>query len=340
VSADSDEWSVGKLDLDAYLRRIGYPGPADPSEATLTALYRAHLAAIRFENLGIFIDGGVRVDLESIQDKLVFRGRGGYCYEHAQLFGAVLERLGFGVERLLARVGPDGGPARPRTHLTLRVRAGQQVWLADPGFGSSPPAPLSLRRYSASVRGDKAPPGGPPGPGGENRPAGGPQEVDGWIYDVIPDTEHGAEANTLFSGLSPEESDGLDHQKKEHSVWKLREYQAGQWVTLHRWDDAVVQPVDVLLSNHYTSTHPDSWFTWQPVIVRRDPGAIRSILGRSYTVTTAGHAKTRRELTDQEFAAALTGEFALPLTVDEVAAAVAAPAGRDREPVAGVAPGT
>jgi N-hydroxyarylamine O-acetyltransferase len=294
VSTDSDEWSVGKLDLDAYLRRIGYPGPADPSEATLTALYRAHLAAIRFENLGIFIDGGVRVDLESIQDKLVFRGRGGYCYEHAQLFGAVLERLGFGVERLLARVGPDGGPARPRTHLTLRVRAGQQVWLADPGFGSSPPAPLSLRRYRS----------------------GGPQEVGGWIYDVTPDTEHGAE------------------------VWKLREYQAGQWVTLHRWDEAVVQPVDVLLSNHYTSTHPDSWFTWQPVIVRRDPGAIRSILGRSYTVTTAGHAKTRRELTDQEFAAALTGEFALPLTVDEVAAAVAAPAGRDREPVAGVAPGT
>jgi N-hydroxyarylamine O-acetyltransferase len=316
VSADSDEWSVGKLDLDAYLRRIGYPGPADPSEATLTALYRAHLAAIRFENLGIFIDGGVRVDLESIQDKLVFRARGGYCYEHAQLFGAVLERLGFGVERLLARVGPDGGPARPRTHLTLRVRAGQQVWLADPGFGSSPPAPLSLRRYSASVRGDKAPPGGTPDPGGEDRPAGGSQEVDGWIYDVTPDAEHGAE------------------------VWKLREYQAGQWVTLHRWDEAVVQPVDVLLSNHYTSTHPDSWFTWQPVIVRRDPGAIRSILCRSYTVTTAGHAKTRRELTDQEFAAALTGEFALPLTVDEVAAAVAAPVGRDREPVAGVAPGT
>jgi N-hydroxyarylamine O-acetyltransferase len=111
-------------------------------------------------------------------------------------------------------------------------------------------------------------------------------------------------------------------------------------VTPHRWDEAVVQPVDVLLSNHCTSTHPDSWFTWQPVIVRRDPGAIRSILGRSYTVTTAGHAKTRRELTDREFAAILTGEFALPLTADEVAAAVAAPAGQEREPAAGVAPGT
>ena len=92
----------------------------------------------------MFLRGSVDVSLEAIQDKIVYRGRGGYCYEQAQLFGAVLERLGFGVERLLARVGPDGPAARPRTHLTLRVRADGGVWLADPGFGSSPPAPLSL----------------------------------------------------------------------------------------------------------------------------------------------------------------------------------------------------
>jgi N-hydroxyarylamine O-acetyltransferase len=287
------DWSVDKLDLDAYLHRIGYSGPTDPSEATLTALYRAHLHVIRFENLDVLLRGQVDVDLESIQDKIVFRGRGGYCYEQAQLFGAVLERLGFGVERLLARVGPDGGPARPRTHLTLRVRAGQNVWLADPGFGSSPPAPLSLRRYRS----------------------GGPQEVDGWIYEVTPDEEHGQE------------------------VWKLREYQAGEWVTLHRWDDSKVQPVDVVLSNHYTSTHPDSWFTTQPIIVRRDPDAIRSLLGRSYTVTHAGHTKTRSELTDKEFAHALTDEFGLRLTAGELDALVQAPTGRE-EPAAVVAPGT
>ena len=175
-----------------------------------------------------------------------------------------------------------------------RVRAGQQVWLADPGFGSCPPVPLSLRRYRS----------------------GGPQETGGWIYEVAPDEEHGG------------------------PVWKLRQYQAGQWVTLHRWDDALVQPVDVVLSNHYTSTHPDSWFTWQPVIVRRDPDAIRSILGRTYTVTSADGARTRRELTDREFAAALTGEFGLRLTGDELDALVSAPAGRERQPAAGVAPGS
>jgi N-hydroxyarylamine O-acetyltransferase len=274
-----DDWSVAKLDLESYLTRIGYTGPRDATEATLTALYRAHLASIRFENFDVFLRGGVAVDLESIQEKIVFRGRGGYCYEQAQLFGAVLERLGFTVQRMLARVGPDGGPARARTHLTLRVQAGTGVWLADPGFGSSPPGPLSLRRYRS----------------------GGPQEVHGWIYEITPDQENGDE------------------------VWKLREYQAGEWVTLHRWEDAGTHPIDVVLSNHYTSTHPDSWFTKLPILIRRDPDAIRSILGRSYSVVRPGHVKERRVLTDAEFAAALTDEFGLTLTADEIATLVAAP---------------
>jgi N-hydroxyarylamine O-acetyltransferase len=277
-----DEWSSAELDLDAYVRRIGYSGPLDRSEATLTALYRAHLAAIPFENLDVFLAGRVSVDLADIQQKIIFGGgggRGGYCYEQAQLFGAVLDRLGFTVDRLLARVGPDGGPARPRTHLTLRVQAGTGAWLADVGFGSSPPSPLSLRRYRS----------------------GGPLEVDGWIYEVAPDEDNGDQ------------------------VWKLREYQAGEWVTLHRWDEVPVHPVDVVLSNHYTSTHPDSWFTWQPIIVRRDPDAVRSLVGRGYTITRPGHVKERRELTDQQFADALTTEFGLTLTPEEVATLVAAP---------------
>jgi N-hydroxyarylamine O-acetyltransferase len=279
-AATTDEWSVSALDLEAYLRRVGYDGPREPTEVTLTALYRAHLAAIRFENLDVFLRGAVAVDLESIQQKIVFQGRGGYCYEQAQLFGAVLERLGFAVDRRLARVGPDaGGPATGRTHLTLRVQSGTGAWLADPGFGSSPSGPLSLRRYRS----------------------GGPQDVDGWIYEITPDSDHGDE------------------------VWKLREYQAGEWVTLHRWDEAPVHPIDVVISNHYTASHPDSWFTRMPILVRRDPDAIRSILGRSYSVLRPGHVKERRDLTDAEFAAALTGEFGLRLTAEEIAALVAVP---------------
>lgn len=274
-----DEWSAAKLDLDAYLRRVGYSGPTEPSEATLAALHRAHLAAIPFENLDIMLGRGVQVDLDSIQAKLVHARRGGYCYEHGQLFGAVLERLGFGVDRLLARVGPDGEPTRPRTHLTLRVTAGSGIWLADVGFGSSPPGPLSLRRPQA----------------------GGRQDLDGWVYEVVPDEE-------------------------TERTWKLRELQDGDWVTLYRFEDQRVYPADVVMSNHFTSTHPQSWFTWQPVVVRRDPGAIVSLVGRGYTVTRPGHVKERRQLTDDEFAAALTDVFALTFTERELATLFAAAA--------------
>ncbi len=280
----TDDWSASKLDLDAYLSRIGYTGPAEPSQEALTALHRAHLAAIPFENLDIMLGRDIKVDLESIQAKLVHARRGGYCYEHGQLFGAALERLGFSVDRLLARVVPDGEPMRPRTHLTLRVRAGEGAWLADVGFGSSPPAPLSLR-----------------GPR-----SGGPQELDGWVYEV-----------------APGESDGS---------WKLRELQGADWITLYRVEDQRVYPADVVMSNHYTSTYPQSWFTWQPILVRREPGAIHSIVGRGYTVTRPGHIKERRTLTDEEFTTALASTFGLLFTSEELAALTAAPAGPPAPP--------
>jgi N-hydroxyarylamine O-acetyltransferase len=56
-------------------------------------------------------------------------------------------------------------------------------------------------------------------------------------------------------------------------------------------------------------------------------GTISSIVGRTHTVIRPGRVKERRQLSDKEFAAALTAEFALPLTPGEIAALVAAPTG-------------
>jgi N-hydroxyarylamine O-acetyltransferase len=78
-------------------------------------LHRAHLAAIPFENLDVVLGPRVSVELDRIQDKLVRGRRGGYCYERNLLFAAVLQRLGYPVQRLLARVGDDPVRPRPRT---------------------------------------------------------------------------------------------------------------------------------------------------------------------------------------------------------------------------------
>jgi N-hydroxyarylamine O-acetyltransferase len=295
-----DPWSIATLDLDAYLSRVGLadlgasegaddaarvrppgghlPGTADdaardrssagrlrPTGGTLAALHAAHLAAFPFENLDIMLGRGVKVDLDSIQAKLVGGRRGGYCFEHGQLLGAVLERLGFGVERLLARVWrPD--MVGPRTHLTLRVTAGDQRWLVDAGFGASPAGPVPLD-------------------------ASGPWEISGWTYDIAPGDRPGTR--------------------------QLRELQAGNWVTLYTVEEACVHPIDIAMSNHFTSTYPDSWFTHVRIVARRDPDAIRSLLGRTYTVTRPGHVKERRDLTDAEWAKSLAADFGLTFSAQD-----------------------
>ena len=48
-----DEWSSAELDLDAYLRRIGYSGPLESNEATLTALYRGHLSVVPLDRKSV-----------------------------------------------------------------------------------------------------------------------------------------------------------------------------------------------------------------------------------------------------------------------------------------------
>jgi len=135
VARASDEWDIGRLDVDAYLGRVGYDGELTPTAETLHRLHRAHVAAIPFENLDVVLGRGVSLDMEAMQDKLLRRGRGGYCYEHNLLFAALLERVGFAVSRLTARIRMGGDGPRASGHMLLRVEAEGSPWLADVGFG-------------------------------------------------------------------------------------------------------------------------------------------------------------------------------------------------------------
>jgi N-hydroxyarylamine O-acetyltransferase len=126
-----------ELDLQAYLRRIGFGGPAEPTLACLRDIHLAHAVSIPFENLDILLGKPIRLDLASLQDKLVAGGRGGYCFEHNTLFAAVLETLGFTVTRLAARVRFGRREVAARSHMLLRVEADGRPWLADVGFGGT-----------------------------------------------------------------------------------------------------------------------------------------------------------------------------------------------------------
>ncbi len=91
------------MNLQAYLQRINYTGPLNPTAATLRALHQAHLLAVPFENLDIHLSRPIVPDEATLFHKIAEGRRGGFCYELNGLFAAVLRGLGFDVTLLSAR---------------------------------------------------------------------------------------------------------------------------------------------------------------------------------------------------------------------------------------------
>jgi len=140
-----------EVDLDAYFQRIGFGGELKPRLDTLCALHFAHATTIPFENLDIQMGLPIHLDLASLQEKLVLRRRGGYCFEHNTLFLAALKDLGFDVVPCEARVRLGAPETLPRTHMLLLLRLEGTPWLCDVGFGGEGllhPVPMDGEAHS------------------------------------------------------------------------------------------------------------------------------------------------------------------------------------------------
>lgn len=125
------------INLNAYFERIDYKGPPEPTLETLKAVILHHTASIAFENLNPLLKWPVKLDLESLQQKIVFEKRGGYCFEQNLLLSHVLKAIGYEVRWLSARVlwnRPEGAVS-PRTHMLLLLNLGYQSFITDVGFG-------------------------------------------------------------------------------------------------------------------------------------------------------------------------------------------------------------
>jgi N-hydroxyarylamine O-acetyltransferase len=200
------------LDLDRYFERIGWSDPVPATFATLAGLLRAHMTTIPFENLDVLLGRPPSLEIDALQAKLIDARRGGYCYEHSTLFGAVLARLGFDVKAHSARVTVmTPKHASPRTHMLLSVELPEGGFVVDPGFGGL--APLVPVPFDGTEAGDHW----------LERDAGD------WILKV----------RTPDRGV-------LD-----------------AWVTPMTPDF----PIDFVMANHFTATHPSSPFT-QRVMMR------------------------------------------------------------------------
>ncbi len=133
------------MQIDEYLERIRYSGSRRPDLATLTALHRAHLRAIPYENLDVQLGRPVTIERQQIFEKIVRNRRGGWCYEMNGLFGWALAELGFRVTRSAGAVMREAvGDEAIGNHLVLKVELEEGIFLADVGFGDGSQDPIRV----------------------------------------------------------------------------------------------------------------------------------------------------------------------------------------------------
>lgn len=135
---------MAAVDVERYLERIGYGGWVRPDLATLAALQRAHLTTVPFENLDVYYRTGVEVGADWALDKVLERGRGGWCFELNTAFAELLRAIGFDVAFRAAEVLFSGQPPETPDHLVLQVTIDDRPWIVDVGFGDASCRPLAL----------------------------------------------------------------------------------------------------------------------------------------------------------------------------------------------------
>ncbi|MDQ6422423.1 arylamine N-acetyltransferase [Paenibacillus sp. LHD-117] len=145
------------MNVQAYLRRIGFNGEPDGSAETLGKLQELHLQSVPYENLDIIHGLPLSLQVEPIYRKIVERRRGGYCFELNALFGWLLRELGYGVTDYFARFWRDETDTPPkRRHHVLRVEAEGKLYLCDVGVGGIVPRrPLLLLEGLEQRQGDE-----------------------------------------------------------------------------------------------------------------------------------------------------------------------------------------
>ncbi len=144
--------------VQAYLQRIGYDGPLHRDAATLGALQEHHLHAVPYENLDIVYGVPLSLEIDHLIDKIVYRRRGGYCFELNALFGWLLRELGYEVTDYVARFWRDeANPPPKRRHQVLGVKAEGEMYLCDVGVGGIiPRQPIKMKAGLVHKQGEES----------------------------------------------------------------------------------------------------------------------------------------------------------------------------------------
>ncbi|MXP26838.1 arylamine N-acetyltransferase [Altererythrobacter indicus] len=273
--------------LSDYLERIGCKALPEANPAGLAQLQLDHRLAIPFENFDVMLGRRISIDSDAVFDKLVYRGRGGYCFEQNRLFSDMLSAIGLPNRPLLARVmlGSIDGTLPARSHVCLLVNLGGEHWIADAGFGGSYVPPLPLKDGAQCSTGDGA----------------------------MHRLRHVGVLGTLvgewvLERRGPHES--TDGRTQSHLDWQK------QYV----FDLAEVAPADLEQGSHWAATVPGGRFSTVHVASRALADGFITLSDKDLKIYRNGQSE-KRSLSDREaYQRALNDVLRIPLSPDEVAA--------------------
>lgn len=133
--------------IPTYLQRINFSNQIEVCRETLFALQEAHLLHVPFENLDIYYGKAIKLNLDTIFEKIVLNRRGGFCYELNGLFYQLLKAIGFEVVMISARVHvKDENYGQEYDHLAIIATIDHRQYLVDVGFGKFSLNPLEIKK--------------------------------------------------------------------------------------------------------------------------------------------------------------------------------------------------
>ena len=277
------------MEVTAYLDRIGYHGPHEATPESLRMLHAAHTFAVPFENLDIHLGRTISLDPASLCDKIVRRRRGGYCFELNGLFALLLERVGFSVRHLMARVLWGQTEVSPLSHRVLLVETGGERWIADVGFGGNgliTAIPLAA--------------------GHEER-----QYADRFRVISVANGE---------DRRDPRRHDPVDARHKDRQEYRIDCLVKDIWEPMYSFTTESYLPVDYTYANYFHSHSPESLFTQKRLCTKPTPNGRIILQNRALKIRHGGQSQAEALKTPEAYRAILVDYFGIALSDHELSA--------------------
>ena len=133
--------------IQRFFERIGMAAdtPVLPDISLLGRVQTQCVLTIAYENIDILAGKPIDLSPKALYDKIVLRGRGGYCFELNGLLAHMLRAMGYTVTERFARY-LRGEPEIPmRRHRIAVVHMADGTYMCDIGVGQiAPRLPLKL----------------------------------------------------------------------------------------------------------------------------------------------------------------------------------------------------